>query len=236
MKRNWILLFCLAGSLGGCGLFDEKKGAGAEAGSHDAAVYRQAMKVGDFTTAIAAIHSILAGDSTMHHYYDTLSILYFRNNQYPQAALSAQELLAHEPENVKMLNIAARSFELLHMQDSALVYFQRLQAVDQNPEYEYQIAMTQFRLNNLAASKESANKVVNDKRADTMQMIISVNEGGEQIVPLKAAAFNLLGTISHSEEDDAQARKYYTMALALYPDFILVRNNLGRLEGTGLKN
>jgi tetratricopeptide (TPR) repeat protein len=231
MKRNWILLFCLAGSLGGCGLFDKKKDAGAEANSHDVAVYHQAMKVGDFNTAIAAVHSILAETPDNTSYYDTLSILYFRNSQFPQAALSAQELLVREPRNEKMLNIAARSFEMLEMQDSALKYFTQLHAIDQSPEYQYQIAMTQFKLNDIPSSKESAQKVVGDKRADTMQMLISTNETGEQVVPLKAAAFNLLGTISHTEKKDDEARGFYKMALTLYPDFIIVQNNLKRLEG-----
>ena len=231
MKRNWTLLFCLAGCLGGCGLFDEKKEAGAEANSHDIAVYHQAMKVGDFTTAISAIHSILAESKNNRSYYDTLSTLYFRNNQYPQAALSAQELLALEPKNVKMLNITARSFELLQMPDSALKYFQKLQGIEQSPEFEYQIAMTQFNMNNLRASKESANKVLSDKRADTMHMMMSYDKGGEQIVPLKAAAFNLLGTISHVEKNDEEARKYYNMALTIYPEFTTVQNNLKLING-----
>ena len=119
---------------------------------------------------------------------------------------------------------------MLDMQDSALVYFNRLQAINQNPEYLYQVAMTQFKVNDFQSSKLSAQKVVADTRADTMKMIISANDE-QQVVPLKAAAYNLLGTISHTENKNVEARDYFNRSLALAPDFTLVQNNLKRLNG-----
>jgi tetratricopeptide (TPR) repeat protein len=225
MKRNWLLVFCLAGLSGGCGLFSKKENKGA----HDIAVYHQAMKVGDFNTAITAIHWALAKDSAHWQYYDTLGVLYFRSNQYPQAVLASQQFLAHDPRNEKMLNITARSFEFLEMQDSALIYFQRLEALNQNPEYLYQIATTQLKVNDWEGADASAQKVVADPRADTMKMIISANDQ-QQVVPLKAAAYNLLGTIRHTQMKNDEAREYFQKSLALAPDFTLVENNLKRLE------
>jgi tetratricopeptide (TPR) repeat protein len=222
---RYLIIFFLAVILAaGCQEFGSKP---ASAG-HDIAVYHQAMHVGDINTAIYAIHSALEVEKDSK-YYDTLAILYFRNGRYPQAAMSAEEFLKSEPANEKMLNIAARSYEMLDLHDSALTYFNKLEAINKNPEYTYQSATALFKTNRIAEAKTAAEKVVNDPRADTMQMIIS-NDGEQEVAPLKSAAFNLLGTISHLQNDDKKAKAYFDASLMLYPDFTLAKNNIERLK------
>src|SRR4051812_100645 len=74
---------------------------------HEIKLYHQAIKFGDVSTAIHAMQSLLAWDSTRTSYYDTLAVLYFHSQNYPQAVQSAQMVLDKNPNNEKLLQLAA---------------------------------------------------------------------------------------------------------------------------------
>ena len=67
-----------------------------------------------------------------------------------------------------------------------------------------------------------------DKKSDTTKVNISFNEGhDQQDVPVKAACYNLLGTLSANDHKNDEALKDFNEALVLFPDFELAKQNVG---------
>jgi hypothetical protein len=70
--------------------------------------------------------------------------------------------------------------------------------------------------------------MLENKNLDTMAVNLSFGRKNpiHQIVPLKAAGFNVLGRIEISKLDTAAALIHYKKALEIFPDFEFAKRNL----------
>jgi tetratricopeptide (TPR) repeat protein len=198
---------------------------------HDIRMYHQAIKFGDVGTAIHAMQSLLAWDSSHKSYYDTLAILYFHSQNYPQAIQSAQVILDKDPNNIKLLQIVAHGYQYLGRQDMAIGYYTKLEAIKPEPLVYYELASSYLFLRDTGKINLYIGKIMNDKRSDTTKVHITFNQGhNEEDVPVKAASYNLLGTLLMNENNKEQAKAEYSRALEIEPHFALARQNLEFIE------
>jgi tetratricopeptide (TPR) repeat protein len=194
---------------------------------HDIRMYHQAIKFGDVGTAIHAMQSLLAWDSTHTSYYDTLAVLYFHSQNFPQAIQSAQVILDKDPKSVKLLQITAHSYQYLNRHDMAIAYYTKLEEIKPDPLVYYELASSNFYIRDVAKVMDYTGKIMADKRSDTTKVNISFNQGREQQdVPVKAAACNLLGTMEMNRDRKTEAAENYKKALQIFPDFGLAKQNL----------
>ena len=201
--------------------------------AHDMQVYHQAIKFGDIGTATSAIHSLLARDTTQTKYYDTLSVLYFQSNNYPQAIQAAQNVLDKDTNNLKMIEVSARAYQAIGRFDMAMPFFQRVAALKQNPEATYQVGVCQFYLQQFDAAEISVNKVIADSNTQNEQLVIGFNNNTrQQQVPLLAAAYNMLGSIKYQQGNANEAKINFLKAISIFPDFALPKENLEKLKST----
>ncbi len=193
---------------------------------HDIKLYHQAIKFGDVGTAIATMQSLLVWDSTKTNYYDTLAVLYYHSQNYAQAIQSAQIILDKQPDNMKLLQIVSHSYQYIGRQDLAIPFFLKIAEIQPDPVVHYEVAACYFAIKDSGKIKTYIDKIMSDKRSDTTKVTISFNQGrNQQDVPVKAACYNLLGTLSANEHQKNEALKDFNLALALYPDFELARQN-----------
>lgn len=223
------LLFSFAAILLFSSCTDEKKQL-EKANAHDIKVYHQAAEYGDVGTAIYAIHSLLARDTSNIAYYDTLSMLYFESRNYPQAVQSAQRALAKDPDNEKLLQVVANSYKYMGRGDVALPYFLKLSEITNNPQFAYEAAVIEFYGKQYTEAEAAINKLLNSPASENYSVGVPSGQGKEQPVPLRAALYNLLGYIKQNQEKPEEAKTAYQKALDLYPEFILAENNLKELQ------
>ena len=198
---------------------------------HETKLYHQAIKFGDVGTAIHAMQSLLVWDSTKKDYYDTLALLYFHSQNYPQAIQSAQVILDKQPDNIKLLQIVAHSCQYLGRQDLAIPYFTKVADKQPGPAINYEIASCYFFARDFKKVTSYIDKIMADKSSDTVKVNITFNQGhDQQDVPVKAACYNLLGTLAMNVNIKDQALTNYKNALKIFPDFELAKQNIDYIE------
>ncbi len=206
----------------------ENKNAGAD---QDIKVYHQAIRFGDMGTAIHSMHSLLARDSSQFKYYDTLGVLYFQSNNYPQAIQAAQNVLEKDTSNLKMVELSARAYQAIGEFELAMPFFVRVAKLGNNPEALYQLGVCQFYMQQFDAAEQSVNKVIADPKTKEAELIIGFNNNSRrQQAPLLAAAYNMLGSIKYQQGNSAAARENFGKAIAIYPEFELPKENLEKLK------
>lgn len=211
---------------------DEKKQE-EKAIEHDKKVYHQAVEYGDVGTAIYAIHSLLARDTSNISYYDTLSMLYFESRNYPQAVQAAQKALTKDPNNQKLMQVMANSYKYMGRGDVALPYFLKLSELSSDPQFAYEAAVIEFYGKQYPEAESAINKLMNSPSSENYSVSVPSGQGKEQPVPLRAALYNLLGYIKQNQGKTDEAKTAYQKALDLYPEFILAENNLNELKKKG---
>ena len=199
---------------------------------HEIKLYHQAIKFGDVGTAIHAMQSLLVWDSSHTSYYDTLAVLYFHSQNYAQAVQAAQEVLDKDPNNEKLLQVAAHACQILERFDMAIVYYTKIASVKPSPVVNYELASCYFYLKDNKNVMANSDKVMADKSSDTMKVNITFNNGQErQDVPVKAACYNLLGTMYMTDHKKEDALTNYNKALEIFPQFGLAKQNVDYING-----
>lgn len=194
---------------------------------HEVKLYHQAIKFGDVGTAIATMQSLLVWDSTKTNYYDTLAVLYYHSQNYAQAIQAAQVIFEKQPDNIKLLQIASHSYQYIGRQDLAIPFYLKIADLQPDPVVHYEIAACYFAIKDYSKMNEFIEKIYSDKKSDTTKVTISFNQGrNEQDIPVKAACYNLLGTLSANEHKNQDAIKQFNEALILSPTFELAKQNL----------
>lgn len=223
MKKHFYFFL-----LAGLGLFACKSssiGLDSER-EHDIKVYHRAIDFGDIGTAIYSIHSLLARDTANHSYYDSLALLYYNSSNFPQAVQAAQIALRSQPNNTKLMQVVADGAKKMGKGEVALPYLLKLSETTHNPEFNYEAAIIQFYGKKYDEAEKAAITTLNDPASDKYFVVIAMGNGKEQKVPLKAALHNLLGFIRQKQGKKDEAKDNYLKAIAIYPEFVLAKNNL----------
>jgi len=187
--------------------------------------YENALRLGDINVAINACYEILANDSTLINYYDTLVYLYLNTRNQGSTYLTARESLKYKPDNPKMTRIAADYARDLGMPDTAIMFYRKTFSLTNDLENLYDVAQAQYNQGNYAGAEETADLIIKNPNSEKQKISISLDKVEAQSVPLKAAALNVKGTIFIELGNKEIALRYIEEALALAPDFSVARKN-----------
>lgn len=197
---------------------------------YDLRVYGNAVSLGDFYTAITAIHYKYAKDSSIR-WLDTLSRLYFSGNMIRQAVLTAEIVIQKQPNNTSMLELLALSYSGLGDSKSALAKYEKLFELTQKPYYQYQCAVEEFNLGRVGECEARIKAIQSNPAAEKDKININPGQGTapEQVI-IKAAALNLLGVMQMKLGKNEDAKKSFEASLKLAPEFSLAKGNLEALN------
>ncbi len=219
MKKTILILFVTAFGVAGSAQENDalKK--------HYLKVYSQALMYNDANTAVNALHGYLALDNNMA-YKDTLSMLYFNIKSYYSSLLLAEEVYKAVPDNVEAMARAAECYDELGDPKTAVGLYEQVVPKTKNPYHIYKMAVGQYQLKRTLECEASAKAAMADTSSKKIGVTFMSVDGSQQLVPINAAAANLLGVLKMDAKNFAAAKADFQKALSLFPDFVGAKGNL----------
>jgi len=202
----------------------------SEFSSHKKEVYRQAMQNGDYEVATQAIYDILATQPSEDAWQDSLALLYAQQKAYPQALKISEQQIAKNPTDTLMLKVQALSYKSLGNPKKSLEAYEKLYPLTQNVYHLYEIATIQYSMTRLQECLVTAQSLHKHEGLGEARINLNFNQQN-QVVPLKAAVYNIQGVVAKDLDKQAEARNFFEQALKIAPDFFLAKGNLDELKG-----
>lgn len=191
---------------------------------------KQALSYGDKTIAASSMYSIINLEGPQSSYKDSLAYLYFNNRNYVSTFLVTNDILKNKPDNVELLEMQAISLESMGATKKASESYITLLEKSNKNYHAYKLAGLQFRLNEFDKAFSTIKKA--DQLADngTMKITFQVNKTYNQNIDLKAAIAYLEGIIAINLKKTDEAKISFTRAIKIFPDFVLAKGELSKLE------
>lgn len=199
------------------------------AGIH-ARVLSSAMAIGDFPTAIVALHYMTIEDPLNISLKKELLKLYNRTGQHSVAVAYGNSLknLLKSPD-AEVLRLMAESYQGLGQLESALEAYRDADKVVPDPYLRYQVAGLQFQLARYAECRQTIDALLAGSGIHEVIILVR-SENVEQEVYLDAALYNLKGNLELKEGNKPAARTAFEKALQVQPAFVLAKQNLDSLK------
>lgn len=192
---------------------------------HYLKMYNNALAYNDPAMVISALHGYLALDSSII-YKDTLSMFYFAVKNYYSALLVAEEVYKANPANAEAGARAAECYDNLGDPKTAVKLYEEVVPKTRNPYHIYKLAVGQYQLKRLMECELSARTAMADTNSHKIGVSFAIGDGSSQVVPVYAAAANLLGVLQMEAKNMDKAKAYFNEALKEFPKFVGARQNL----------
>ncbi|MFY0606839.1 MAG: hypothetical protein JXR10_08990 [Cyclobacteriaceae bacterium] len=196
-------------------------------------LYDQAMKYNDINVARTALYNLLILDPTNSTVLDSLAISYLDYNQYASAALVAQDAIAVNPEDLFATEIAAICFENLGVKNRAVGYYEKLYLANNNISTLYKVAFLQLDLKRFGEATSNADIIINSTEAKELKLLFPKEQNERQEISMQVAAIRLKGMIEEAKGNKEAALAEYDKALAIVPDFAVLKGQIKALKGEG---
>ncbi|MBL0015008.1 MAG: hypothetical protein IPP17_00890 [Bacteroidetes bacterium] len=193
------------------------------------AMYADGLRYGDMSIASTAIYGLLSIHPDSTALLDTLAALYFQRGAWPQVVLVTTDILAKNDKNDAALELRAVANQSLGRAKESLEDYEKLFGRNNNPYHLYEIAALQFAMKRFGECERSVQQLLTDQSIKDKTIVISLQDGRSQDVPLAAAGMNLLGVINMEQGKKENAKTSFESALKVFPEFILAKNNLDAL-------
>jgi tetratricopeptide (TPR) repeat protein len=193
-------------------------------------VYSLARSYNDFRAAANALYYEITAQPDNMGLKDSLSVMFFAMGANLQAITVGNEVLAQQPENQRVLEIVAVSYQNIGAVKEALDHYERLYKLSESAYHLYQIAVIQYSLKRMFECEQSLQQLLNHPQADAQKVLITLEQNRQQEVVVKAAAYNVLGVLQREAGDLEKATKSFEQALALDKDFVLPKANLEDMQ------
>ena len=188
-------------------------------------LYTKSMELKDLNTAITAIQFILMEDST-NGLRDSLPELYGAINNLQACMKTNEEALKRHPSEEKYKNIKVLCLQQLGDLDGQFALLKELYETTNKPQYVSQIAAIQISTGNLKDATETVDMILTKYNNTKDSLEVFIDENNKQMVPVKAAAWNMKGYIYMQQKNIEKAKDAYFKALEIYPDFVMPKRNL----------
>ena len=159
-----------------------------------------------------------------------LGYFYYSEQKYASSMLIAQDLLRRQPKNIDYLEMAATSAQQLGAADKALQNYETLYLINNNIRTLYQVAFLQYQLKRYAECATSIDIIMNNPGLENEKATFQDAKGASKQYPMKVSVLNLKGLMLLDQNDKAGAKKAFTEALAISPDFMLAKANLEKTK------
>jgi len=175
-------------------------------------VYRQAMQNGDYEVATQAIYDILATQPSETVWRDSLALLYIQQKAYPQALKISEQQMKAKPNDTLMLKVQALSHKALGNPKKSLEAYETLYPLTENVYHLYEIATIQYSMTRLQECLVTAKSLHAHEGLGEARINLNFNQQN-QVVPLKAAVYNIQGVVAKDLDKQTEARAFFEQAL-----------------------
>lgn len=188
-------------------------------------VYNEVIQNGDVISAIVTLNRIVAIDRYNADALDTLGILYLKSGSDEAAAKIAFRAL-NVRESDALTRVLAKANKNLGKHEIALDNFKKLLTkYPESLEYRYEVAYSNINLSRLNDALPHIRSIIADANSGS-EVMTEYFDGGSQLLPYRAVAFNMLGFIQSTAGQNEDAVKSYETALQIFPRYYLAANNL----------
>lgn len=193
-------------------------------------VYKQAMKIKDFQTAIIALNYMHAADSSYSKYTDTLITLYATARLYNSVIQLGEDLIKQFPEKDTIRELVAMSNNSMGNYNKAFADFEMLHNKDADPTYLYNMAKIKYLLKQPSEARKLYKSVIDDTASMTRMVEFPSVNGSLQKVALVAGCYMQLANIDADEQKLQSAVANLQRALKISPGFETAQYSLQQLQ------
>lgn len=198
-------------------------------------VFDLTIASGDANTAIQALNYYISEQGTSNVYADTLAMLYMQQGAFAQCYYWAILRLQQNPTNNTLLELKGVCLDKLQQPKEAIVIFEKLFGVTQNPYHAYKLMELQYgikRLSECLATAQAAEKLIYKP-----EFIMAYNVGQQTgRTYLQAGVHNIHALALYDLDKKNEAKTYFEKALALDSTFLLAKQNLEALNNISSTN
>lgn len=159
-----------------------------------------------------------------------LGYFYYAEQKYASSMLIATDLLRRQPKNQDYLEMAATSAQQLGAIDKALESYESLYLINNNVRTLYQVAFLQYQMKRYAECATSIDILMGRPELNDEKATFQDAKGASKQYPMKVSVLNLKGLLLLDQNDKVGAKKAFTDALAISPDFMLAKANLEKTK------
>lgn len=192
--------------------------------------YSVAVQWGDEQVAKDALYDLIIRNPASDSLIYSLAVMYYQDQKFTSSLLVGMELLKRNPKDPGYLELSAASAESLGVIDRALQYYESLYLITNSTYTLYKIAFHQFDLKRYAESLTNADILLTKTDLETIKVTFNDAQGKPKEYPMKVAIVNLRGLIKQETGDNVAAKKIFTEALTIAPDFVAAKENLTKLK------
>mgnify|MGYP000318414067 CR=1 FL=1 len=193
-------------------------------------IYMLAQKYNDPAVTRMALYNLIAMNPGSPALLDSLAFHYLNYQQYASAALSAQDAMSLNPNDMYATEIAAVAFENLGVRQRAINNYEKLYLVNNDLGTLYKIAFLQYEVKNSEEALTNADIIINSSKADNLKLIFPVGQNGSQEISLKACAVRLKGMVEQDRGNVSLAKELYQKTLEMEPSFEVVQQQLAEMD------
>jgi tetratricopeptide (TPR) repeat protein len=192
--------------------------------------YATAERWNDADAMKDALYDVIVENPGMDSLIYTLAYYYYDNQKFASSLLITQDLLARDPKNQLYLEMAGSSAQQLGVNDKALQFYESLYLINDNIRTLYQIAFLQYQSKRLAECQTSIDILLAKPEVTTAKAVFDDAKGVPKEYQLKVSVLNLKGLLLLEQKDKVGAKKAFTDALAIAPDFVMAKANLEKTK------
>lgn len=189
------------------------------------AIYDRALRYNDYDAAKNAVFAMLELKPENTSMKDSLALIYYNMPAYIPCILVGREILETDKNNTVILEITAASERNMGLLEESLNRYRTLHGITGSVFHLFQVASVQFDMQQYDECKTSLDRVIADPDSEKQQVMIQSQQGQQQPVPVKAAAYNMHGIIAMTNKDTQAALAFLDKALLAYPEFELAKLN-----------
>jgi tetratricopeptide (TPR) repeat protein len=194
-------------------------------------IYNRAIKYNDVNMAVNALFNLTVMEPQNDSLLFSLAYLYFEDQKYFSAVLTLNDVILLNPDNISALEMKAVSLERIGATEKALETYESLYLKsDDNLNYLYKVAVFQYDLKRFNESKTNIDILLSKSEADEINYIFAAEDNQEQEIPMRASLHNLKGLIAKDSGNLDEAKKQFSIALEISPEFYLAKKNLQELS------
>jgi len=192
--------------------------------------YTVAVQWGDEEVAKDALYDLIIRNPGNDSLIYSMAVLYYQSQKYTSSLLVGMELLKRNPKDPAYLEISAVSSESLGVIDRALQYYESLYLLAGTTGTLYKIAFLQYDIKRFAESMVNVDILLTKPDLETMKVTFNDAQNKSKEYSMKVAILNLKGLLKKEQGDNVGAKKHFTEALAIAPDFAPAKENLAKIK------
>ncbi|HBN02933.1 MAG TPA: hypothetical protein DD396_02715 [Bacteroidetes bacterium] len=199
-------------------------------------LYKLALENKDPSLARVALCQIMLIDSNIPAYQDSLARLYIASSNFETGLRYAEKVCKNGPcENILKENMAA-AYQQLGKNDEAEKIIKGLIADSKDNKYLFQQLLIYFNAGKTTSFDSLSSAMlqqieIDSTMAKTIVPIVAPSSGGDQMVPIKAAVYFLIGNNAlNTTRDINKGVEYMQLSLKEFAPFEMPRYVLQQVE------